>query len=74
MLAHRLQAIYKRAHTPAASATQVGNILVKLQVTDRAQAIVQARDANMGRQSRTWQDIQPTSYPILPATTGTPAS
>ena len=74
MLAHRLQAIYKRAHAPAANATQVGNILVKLQVTDRAQAIVQARDADMGRQSRTWQDIRPTSYPILPATTGTPAS
>jgi len=31
----------------------VSNILTKLQVADRAQAIVQARDAGLGRQSRT---------------------
>ncbi len=31
----------------------VSNILVKLQVADRAQAIVRARDAGLGHQSRT---------------------
>jgi DNA-binding NarL/FixJ family response regulator len=31
----------------------VSNILTKLQVADRAQAIVQARDAGLGHQSRT---------------------
>ena len=30
----------------------VSNILTKLQVADRAQAIVQARDAGLGQQSR----------------------
>jgi DNA-binding NarL/FixJ family response regulator len=30
----------------------VSNILTKLQVADRAQAIVQARDAGLGHQSR----------------------
>jgi predicted ArsR family transcriptional regulator len=30
----------------------VSNILTKLQVADRAQAIVQARDAGLGRKSR----------------------
>jgi len=50
----------------------VSNILAKLQVTDRAQAIVQARDAGLGHQSRTGRDIRPASYPILPATQGHP--
>jgi DNA-binding NarL/FixJ family response regulator len=31
---------------------RVPNILTKLQVADRAQAIVQARDAGLGQQSR----------------------
>jgi len=31
----------------------VSNILTKLQVADRAQAVAQARDAGMGRRSRT---------------------
>ena len=50
------------------------NILAKLQVSDPAQAIVQARDAGLGHQSRTGQDIQPACDPIRPATAGTPAS
>jgi DNA-binding NarL/FixJ family response regulator len=52
----------------------VSNILAKLQATDRAQAIVQARDAGLGHQSRTRQDIWPACYPIRPAAAGTPAS
>lgn len=32
----------------------VSNILTKLQVADRAQAIVQARDAGLGQQSWIW--------------------
>lgn len=52
----------------------VSNILAKLQATDRAQAIVQARDAGLGHHARTRQDIRPASYPIFPATAGTPAS
>lgn len=37
----------------------VSNILTKLQVADRAQAIVQARDAGLGHQSRAGGDIRP---------------
>ena len=36
----------------------VSNILTKLQVADRAQAIVQARDAGLGQQSRRLKDIR----------------
>ena len=49
-------------------------ILAKLQVADRAQAFVRATDAGLGHQSRTRQDIRPTSYAILPPTAGTTAS
>ena len=49
-------------------------ILAKLQVADRAQAFVRATDAGLGHQSRTRQDVRPTSYPILPPTAGTTAS
>src|SRR5262249_35200278 len=52
----------------------VSNILAKLQVTDRGQAIVQARDAGLGHQSRAGQDIRPASFPKPPSTVGTPAS
>jgi len=44
----------------------VSNILAKLQVADRAQAIVQARDAGLGHQSRTRRDILPASITISP--------
>ena len=45
----------------------VSNILAKLQVADRAQAIVQARDAGLGRQSRARQDTLPAAITIPPA-------
>jgi DNA-binding NarL/FixJ family response regulator len=39
--------------SPKTVRNHVSNILAKLQVTDRAQAIIQARDAGMGQTSRT---------------------
>ena len=51
----------------------VSNILAKLQVTDRAQAIVQARDAGLGHQSRTRPGPCPATRTIPPARGGTPA-
>jgi DNA-binding NarL/FixJ family response regulator len=45
----------------------VSNILAKLQVADRAQAIVQARDAGLGCRSRARQDTLPGSITISPA-------
>jgi DNA-binding NarL/FixJ family response regulator len=44
----------------------VSNILAKLQVADRAQAIVQARDAGLGHQSRTRRDALPAGIAISP--------
>ena len=44
----------------------VSNILAKLQVADRAQAIVQARDAGLGCRSRARQDTLPGSITISP--------
>jgi DNA-binding NarL/FixJ family response regulator len=35
--------------SPKTVRNHVSNILAKLQVTDRAQAIIQARDAGLGR-------------------------
>jgi len=45
----------------------VSNILAKLPAADRAQAIIAARDAGLGHQSRTTQDTRPATGPILPA-------
>jgi len=52
----------------------VSNILAKRQVADRAQVILQTRDAGLGHLFRTRRGIRPAGYPILPATAGTPAS
>ena len=46
-IAARLGLSHKTIHN------HVSNILTKLQLADRAQAIVQARDAGLGHQSRT---------------------
>jgi DNA-binding NarL/FixJ family response regulator len=52
----------------------VSNILAKLQVADRAQAIVRARDAGLGHESRTRPGTRPATGPIPPASPVIPAS